>query len=108
VKKFLVLYRSSVSAMQQMTTMSPEAAKASMDAWVAWFGKAGAGIVEMGAPIGESSVLKGKPGEGFVGGYSIVQADSMGTAKKMLESHPHFEAPAASIELLEILPMPGM
>jgi hypothetical protein len=105
MKKFLVLYRSSVSAQQQMSTATPEQAKAGMDAWMAWAKKSGAALVDMGAPVGETALLKGTAGPGYVGGYSLVQADSLEKAKGLFDDHPHFRAPGAAIELLELLPM---
>ncbi len=36
MKKYLVLYLSSVSASEQMSKASPERAKAGMDLWMAW------------------------------------------------------------------------
>lgn len=108
MKKFLVLYRSSVSAKEQMAKATPAQAKAGMDAWAAWGQKAAAAIVDMGAPVGDSALLKGTPGPGFVGGYSIVQAASLDAAKRLFDGHPHFEAPGGSIEIFEMLAMPGM
>jgi hypothetical protein len=44
-----------------------------------------------------------------VGGFSVLEADSVDAAKKLLYDHPHFHAPGdPSIELLEFLPIPGM
>jgi hypothetical protein len=106
--KFVVLYRSSVSAKEQMSKATPEQAKAGMAAWASWAKTAGPALVEMGTPFGDTAVLKGTaPQQGHIGGYSIIQAESLDTAKKLFEGHPHFEAPGASIELLEQLAMPG-
>jgi hypothetical protein len=106
--KFIVLYRSSVSAREQMMMLTPEQRKTSMDAWVDWATAAGAALVDMGAPLGDSTLIKGTAGEGYIGGYSIVQAESVDAAKRMFEGHPHFGAPGASIELLELMSMPGV
>ncbi len=108
MKKFLVLYRSTMSLKGQMMKMTPAQMKASMDAWVGWAKKSGAALVDMGAPIGDSALLKGTAGQGHIGAYSIVQAESLDTAKRMFEAHPHFDAPGASIEILELLSKPGM
>jgi hypothetical protein len=105
MKKFLVLYRSSISAKDQMAGASPEQAKAGMDAWMSWSKKAGPAIVELGAPCGDSTLLAGKPAAGFIGGYSVLQGESADQVKRLFEGHPHFQAPNASIELLELLPM---
>jgi YCII-related domain len=107
MKKFLVLYRSTASAMDQMASITPEQRKAEMDKWMAWGASAGTALAEWGAPLGESAVLRGSKAQGFIGGYSIVQADSLDSAKQLFDSHPHFGAPGASIELLEIQSMPG-
>ena len=108
MKKFLVLYRSTTSAQEQMRNSTPEQGKAMMDEWMGWMKKAGAAIVDGGAPLSEAALLKGAAGKGFIGGYSVVQAESIDAAKKLFDAHPHFKAPGASIELLEMMTMPGM
>lgn len=110
MKKFLILYRSVVSAKEQMAKATPEQAQAGMAAWANWAKATGPALVELGTPFGDSAVLKGNaaPAQDLVGGYSIVQADSLETAKKLFEAHPHFEAPGASIQLLEQMSIPGM
>jgi hypothetical protein len=40
-------------------------------------------------------------------GYSIVQAGSREEVERLLEGHPHFQAPGAAIEVLEFIPMPA-
>jgi len=53
-------------------------------------------------------VKGGAPGSaGKVTGYSIVQADSRAEVERLFEGHPHFHAPGASIEVLEVMPMPA-
>ena len=105
MKKFLILYRSTVSATEQMKGATPEQAKAGMDAWMTWAKKTSAALVDLGAPLGESTLLQGTAAPGFVRGYSIVQAESLDSARKLFDGHPHFRAPGNSIELLELLPM---
>lgn len=111
MKKFLVLYQSPVSAAEQMANSTPEQAKAGMDAWMAWAQKAGPAIVDLGSPLGNGSALaKGSVSRGntTVGGYSILQGESMQAITKLLAEHPHFMLPGATIEVLEALPLPGM
>ena len=44
-----------------------------------------------------------------VGGYSIVQAQSHSAAAKLFgKDHPHLQMPGAWIEIVEIMPIPGM
>jgi len=45
----------------------------------------------------------------YIGGFSILEADSVEGVKQLLDDHPHFHAPGdPSIEVLEFLPIPGM
>ena len=43
-----------------------------------------------------------------VGGYSILQGESLEEISQLLDGHPHFHSPDASIEVREFLSMPGM
>jgi hypothetical protein len=40
--------------------------------------------------------------------YAVVEADSHDAAAKTFEGHPHLQIPQASIEVMEINPLPGM
>ena len=57
MSKYLVLYRSPTSAREQMANATPEQAKAGMDAWMAWAGKAGSAVVDLGAPLGTGEAV---------------------------------------------------
>ena len=112
MKKFLVLYKAPTSAFEQMKKSSPEQQKAGMDAWMAWGKKAASSIVDMGAPLGKSlRVTKAggaSPTTNDLGGYSILQAESKEELARKLEGHPHFMMPDGSIEIVELMPVPGM
>ncbi|MGE4054450.1 MAG: hypothetical protein AB7F99_06595 [Vicinamibacterales bacterium] len=112
MKKFLVLYQSSVSAAEQMKNATPEQARAGMDAWMSWAGQAGSGIVDMGSPLGAAAKLdatdRASVASPEIGGYSILQAESKDAVLTLLKNHPHFMAPGASIEVFEFLSLPGM
>lgn len=99
MQKFLILYRSSVGAREQMATASPEQAEAGMAAWQAWMERAGPAVVDFGSPVA---------GDGDVSGFSILQADSRQDVDGLLADHPHRQAPGATIEVLEFLTLPGM
>lgn len=107
MKKFLVLYRSTMATKDQMAELTPESGKAEMARWMAWGGKTGAALVDWGAPLGETAELGGTSTGAHLSGYSIVQAESMAAAKALMDGHPHYTAPGASIALVEIMPMPG-
>ena len=111
--KYLFLYNSPVSAEKQMSSATPEQAKAGMDAWMMWAGKAGDSVVDLGQPLGQGRHLEGggsaSPSSSQARGYSIIEAESLDAAAKMVEDHPHFMTPGgSSIEVFELLEMPGM
>jgi hypothetical protein len=109
--KFLVLYRASTTAAEQMASGTPEQAQAGMDAWMAWAQKAGDSIVDLGVPLEARSHLEaGSTGASAnaASGYSIVEADSAEAAADLLAGHPHLTVPGNTIDVLEFLPIPGM
>jgi hypothetical protein len=112
MKKFLVLYKAPTTAFEQMKKATPEQQKAGMDAWMAWSQKAGGSIVDMGAPLGKSlRVTKGggaSPTTNDFGGYSILQGESKEALAETLKDHPHFMMMDGSIEIVELMAIPGM
>src|SRR5256885_10100203 len=112
MKKFLVLYKAPTASFDQMMKATPEQQKAGMDAWMAWGKKAAASIVDMGAPLGKTlrvTPAGASPTRNDLGGYSIMQAESKEALAETLKGHPHFMmSPDASIEIVELMPMPGM
>jgi hypothetical protein len=109
--RFMVLYRSQMSAEEQMANADPAQAQAGMDAWMAWAKEAGEAIVDLGMPLGGGRHLDGSQAatsETDVAGYSILQADSLDDVTKLLERHPHLMVPGNSLDVLPILVIPGM
>jgi hypothetical protein len=109
--RFMVLYRSQVSAQAQMANADPAQAQAGMHAWMAWAQEAGGAIVDLGMPLGGGRHLNGThatQSDTDVAGYSILQADSIDDVGKLLERHPHLMVPGNSLDVLPILAMPGM
>jgi hypothetical protein len=111
MKKFLVLYKAPTSSFEQMKKSTPEQQKAGMDAWMGWSKKAAGTIVDMGGPLGKSmKVTKGSvaPASNDLGGYSVMQGESKEAVAASLEDHPHFMMGEGSIEVIELIPIPGM
>ena len=98
MSKYLVLYRSDVTAAERLRTSTPEEQQAGMQAWMDWFGKAGPAVVDGGSPLSGD--------DKSIGGYSILQAESRAALDELLEAHPHRSV--GTIEALEFLSMPGM
>lgn len=110
MKRYLVLYRASASAMEQMSKATPEQHKSVTDAWHAWAKKAGPALVELGAPTAHpqkftSSKGAAQSGDASIGGYSILQAASNDALSEVLVGHPHFTMPGSAIEVHEIVPI---
>jgi hypothetical protein len=109
--RFLVLYNSPVPAEQMMAQVTPEQAEAGMALWNEWAEKNGESIVDLGAPLGSGKHVE--PGAVSAGttkatGFSVLEADSVDDAVRIVEEHPHFHTPDATIDVLEFLEMPGM
>jgi len=111
MKKFLVLYRAPASGFEQMKSATPAQQRAGMDAWMAWGKKSASSIVDMGAPLGNAvhvTPTETKAVANDLGGYSILQAESKEALVGTLDGHPHFMMPGGFIEIIEIMPIPGM
>jgi hypothetical protein len=110
MKKFLVLYKASAAAFDQAMKATPEQQKAGMEAWMTWGKKAASSIVDMGAPLGKSlrvTPAGSSPTTNDLGGYSVLQAESKEALAATLKGHPHFTMADSSIEIVELMPMPG-
>jgi hypothetical protein len=108
--KYLVLYHAPATAREMMAKAPPEQAKAGMELWMKWSKRVGPAMVDMGAPLGRSVALRGKPAnlDAGVAGYGIVQAESLEAAQNLMDDHPHFHTPGGWIEILEFVKLPGM
>ena len=111
MKKFLVLYKASPAAFAEVMKSTPEQQKKGMDEWMKWSQKAASSIVDMGAPLGKAMAVTPKgasPITNDLGGYSVMQAESNEALAESLKGHPHFMMKESSIEITELMPMPGM
>ena len=101
---YLVTY--SGGATPENTT--PEERDTIMKAWMAWFGRLGDAVVDVGAPTGASKVISpgGTASDGGPGitGYSIISADSLEAAADACGQHPHLDA-GGTITVSEALSM---
>jgi hypothetical protein len=114
VPKYLVLYRSSISAAEQMASADPAAGQAGMELWTNWTSRVGESMTDMGSPLSSvGTVTPAGPSSDatrpYIGGFSILEADSVDDVTKLLDDHPHFHASGEpSIEVLEFLTIAGM
>jgi len=113
MKKFLVLYMANSAEFEAMMRNStPEQRKKGMEAWMNWMGAHQASLVDGGAPLGKTKRVDSNGASDTtneVGGYSIVQAESADAATRIFgKDQPHLQMPGAWIEIIEIMPIPGM
>ena len=94
-----------------MASATPEQMKQGMDLWKAWAQEAQKAIVDLGMPLANPQEITGtsvRQSDSKVTGFSILQAESARAVTDLLMKHPHHRAPGASIEVLQMMPMPGM
>lgn len=94
-----------------MSKVSKEDFDASMAKWAVWMEKTGKSLVDVGAPMvnGVSIVDDGTDGRpSDLGGYSIVAAESIAEARKLVDGHPHLSEGKGlySVEIFELTPIP--
>jgi len=112
MSKFMILYRSPVSAREQLAGATPEQQQAGMEAWRVWAEKTDYAIADLGAPLAHTTHVgpgtTGTGGTDEVTGYSILNAGSADEVETLLNGHPHLAMPGASIEVLELIPIGDM
>ena len=109
MKKYIVIYIASTSAMEKMKDATPEDMKKGMEPWMAWAKRIGDALVDWGTPLGGGQRItkSGSSPSAPVVGYSILQAEDMEAAHALLKGHPHLDwAAGCEIEVHESLPPP--
>ena len=83
-----------------------------MAAWKAWVEKHQESIASMGGPLGKTKKVSTQSTQDIaneMGAFTVVKAPSHEAAAKMFENHPHFAIfPGERVEVMPILPIPGM
>jgi len=106
--KFLALYMGNDAPPAQP---SPDTIAKGMAAWNKWMTDHAKQVVETGGPLGKTKKTS-KAGlsdtKNHVAGYVIVEAENHDAAAKMFLNHPHFAIfPGDSVEIMEVMPIPG-
>ncbi|HSX47953.1 MAG TPA: YciI family protein [Candidatus Nanoarchaeia archaeon] len=109
--KFILLYNGPATPAEEMTK---EQIDKVMAGWGSWMEKVGNGIVDIGLPMnskGRAVVDDGSEGTVTdLQGYTIIQAEDMDGAVALVDGHPFLSDKTGkfSVEVFELLPMPGM
>ncbi|PWT75232.1 MAG: hypothetical protein C5B59_09380 [Bacteroidetes bacterium] len=114
MKKFIILYAAPIEAVRQMAAVPKEEQAKGMELWMQWSKKAEKHLVDLGSPLGNGKSLNPKgalsESDKDICGYSMMEANDMSEAINLLQGHPHLGGWNAdcSIEVYEVLPIPGM
>jgi len=105
--KFILLYKGPATPNDQLTKEQGEKIAAG---WKQWMEKVGDGLVDIGSPManGRSVVDNGTSGiPTQLNGYSIVQAENIDEALKLVEDHPFLSDKTGefSVEIFELMPL---
>lgn len=117
MKTFLAVYLGTPDSRQRREWDSLDEAtrnkriQEGMSAWHAWGAKHQAQTVVEGGPLGKTKKVSAHgitDTKNNLTGFTIVKAESQEAAAKLFENHPHFAIfPGDSVEIVEILPIPG-
>ncbi len=109
--KFMILYKSDLSGQELMSRASAEEMQSSMQEWMTWKDSLPESIdFEWGLPLqakSEVTPTSVKHSQNTASGYAIMEGDK-GEIEENLKSHPHLKRGGSSIDVLEMLHMPGM
>jgi YCII-related domain len=108
--KFLALYLGTPDN-QPAAPPNEETIAKGMAAWGNWMAQHASQVVDSGGPLGKTKKAS-KAGvsdtRNNVAGYIVIEAESHAAAAKLFEGHPHFAIfPGDSVEVMEVLPIPG-
>jgi hypothetical protein len=115
MKKFLVTYLAPASVIDDWkkteAKQRKEAEEKMQSEWKQWMGDHTKIFADKGAGVGKTKRVTSqgtKDTRNDIMLYAIVDAESHDAAAKTFEGHPHLQIPQASIEVMEINPLPGM
>jgi hypothetical protein len=113
VSKFLVLYSAPAAVIDEwMKTPAEkrkEAEEKMMQDWRSWMAGHANLFADKGAGVGKTKRIT-ETGVADTRNdimlYAIIEADSHDAAARAFEGHPHFGIPQASIEVMQLNPLP--
>jgi hypothetical protein len=96
--KFVLLYQG--GTMPQ----TPAEGEKTMADWMAWFGKSGPAVLDMGNAYGPATAVGAQLSDSGTNGYSTVEGANVEAVKALVSDHPHLAA-GGRIEIHETLAM---
>ena len=118
MKNFLAMFMGSATSREKSNWDAMDATKRKereaegMQAWGDWMMKHQSVIVTTGGPLGKTKRISSQGISDVtneMAGYVVVKAESHEAAAKLFVNHPHFAIfPGDRVEIMEVLPIPGM
>jgi hypothetical protein len=117
MKNFMAVYLGSPSSAKMSEWKAMDEGKrktmeaSGMKAWGDWMATHQRDIVVQGGPLGKTKRTAAQgvsDTKNNLAGFVVIKAESHEAAAKMFEKHPHFAIfPGDSVEIMEVLPIPG-
>jgi hypothetical protein len=117
MKNYMAVYIASPSSPKMAEWIAMEEGKrkqmemSGIKAWGDWMTANATAIVETGGPLGKTKRIAAQgvsDTKNTMTGYVVVRAESHEAAAKLFEKHPSFSHfPGDSVEVMEVLPIPG-
>ena len=118
MKTFLAVYTGSPTSpahakwAQMDEAAKKKAGQEGMMGWTKWAQTNAKVIASMGGPLGKTKRVDSSGIADIsnnLAAYTVVQAESHEAAAKLFLNHPHFAIfPGDGVEIMEVLPIPGM
>ncbi|HWG65055.1 MAG TPA: hypothetical protein VG253_25490 [Streptosporangiaceae bacterium] len=107
MSRFIYLYRGPAPPMEDF---SQEQRDEQMRAWGEWMGRVGPALADGGAPFGARAAVAddgSSPQPSDLNGYTIVEADSLDSARELVKDHPFLAEGKGrfTLEIFELVPM---
>jgi transcription antitermination factor NusG len=117
MKNFMAVFVGNMSSPKMQDWMKMEEGKRKkleaegIKKWGDWMQAHRSVLVETGGPLGKTKKVSAQGISDIknnMSGYVVVKAESQEAAAKMFEKHPSFSHfPGDSVEIMEVLPIPG-
>jgi hypothetical protein len=113
VKKFLALYLIPAKVIEDWSKTDPDKRKAAedrmMEEWKKWMSEHATMVTHTEAAGKTKRASSGgvSDAKNDIHLYSFIEADSLETAARTFETHPHLQIPQSSIEIMEVRPLTG-
>lgn len=109
--RFLILFNAPEQMNEFMARSTPEERQKGLELWTSWKKEAEKTVrFEFGAVVQafqriQKDELTDSPNQ--ASNYAFAEADSKEDVINTLKDHPHLQRKGATIDILEVLPMPG-